>query len=349
MVKQENAVIIRSKTRLEQLKERFNTKAQAKFYIKKQKEAFFGESEVEEEAPNFNISSSNTKKRAKSKSSKQKTAINSTDFSVYDSEDDEYNRVLEKVKKELVNDYRIKEIYQENLPYNIFTEKDLVVVVGQDGLVANTAKYVGNLPILAINPLPEVFDGVLLPFDEFSFTQALQSLEEQRHDVEYITMAEVVLNDGQKLLAFNDFFVGISSHSSARYRLIFDGQQENQSSSGIIVSTGAGSTGWLSSLFNMASGIIRYIDGSTMLKRPEIDRTAEKLYFIVREPFISKHSHANIVMGEILPNKELIIESMMAENGMIFSDGIQSDFLSFNSGSMATFRIAQQKALLIKP
>jgi hypothetical protein len=257
--------------------------------------------------------------------------------------------VLEKIKKELVGDYRIKEVYQENLPYNLFSDKDLVVVVGQDGLVANTAKYVGDLPILAINPLPEIFDGVLLPFNEHNFKEGIAQIALGNFQQELITMAEVRLNDGQRLLAFNDFFIGISSHASARYRLIYENMQENQSSSGIIVSTGAGATGWFSSLWNMANGISRFVDGKGLQKKPVVDRTAQRLYFVVREPFLSKYSQAGIVMGEILPGKELIIESLMPENGVIFSDGIQSDFLRFTSGSIATIRVAGERAQLVKP
>ena len=50
------------------------------------------------------------------------------------------------------------------------------------------------------------------------------------------------LNDGQRLLAFNDFLIGHRTHVSARYRLTWHGRTETQSSSGILVSTGAGST-----------------------------------------------------------------------------------------------------------
>ena len=84
---------------------------------------------------------------------------------------------------------------------------------------------------------------------------AIERVLAGKYNYEMVTMAETELNDGQKLLAFNDFFIGPSSHTSARYEITFDGHSENHSSSGIIVSTGAGSTGWLSSLFNMANSI----------------------------------------------------------------------------------------------
>ena len=68
-------------------------------------------------------------------------------------------------------------------------------------------------------------------------------------------MAQATLSDGQTLLAFNDLFIGRRSHASAFYTIEHAGQREVHSSSGVIVSTGAGSTGWLSSCYNMARGL----------------------------------------------------------------------------------------------
>jgi hypothetical protein len=41
------------------------------------------------------------------------------------------------------------------------------------------------------------------------------------------------------------------------------------------------------------------------------------------------------------------IESVMPENGVIFSDGIEGDYLHFNSGTVATIGVAERKANLI--
>jgi hypothetical protein len=37
----------------------------------------------------------------------------------------------------------------------------------------------------------------------------------------------------------------------------------------------------------------------------------------------------------------------MAENGIIFSDGIEGDFLEFNAGTRATIGIAKRQGLLV--
>lgn len=43
----------------------------------------------------------------------------------------------------------------------------------------------------------------------------------------------------------------------------------------------------------------------------------------------------------------LVVESLMPMNGIIFSDGIEADFLKFNAGNIATIGIAKEKANLV--
>ena len=325
----DNVIIVRSKTRLEQLTERFNTQAQAEFYITKSQESF----------------------KAKKAARKQKIAPHKydSDFSLYEIENRTFYNSFKELQKSVEKVLKFKVIYQEFLPNYIFSENDLVVVIGQDGLVANTAKYVHNIPIIAVNPDPGRYDGVLLPFSSDNISIVLEKVLNGNYNYKMVTMAETVLNDDQKLLAFNDFFIGLSSHSSSRYEISFQGRSENQSSSGIIVSTGAGSTGWLSSLFNMANSISSTFYNAEKFPYQPILMEEEKLVFVVREPFLSKSSQINIASGIIYPNNELEIESHMPKNGVIFSDGIQSDFLQFNSGAIATIKIANEKAKLVMP
>ena len=161
-----------------------------------------------------------------------------------------------------------------------------------------------------------------------------------------ITLAEAKLKDGQRLLAFNDLFIGARSHISARYRVTYGGGAENNSSSGIIVSTGAGSTGWLSSIFNEASGILSFL-GAAPVAPVRLDWEEERLLFVVREPFLSRHSQAGIVAGVMESPASLLLESQMPTAGVIFYDGVEADHLDFNSGAIATIGIAPEKANLV--
>jgi len=166
-------------------------------------------------------------------------------------------------------------------------------------------------------------------------------------------MAQVVLNDGQRLLAVNDLFVGARTHVSARYRLHYKGQEEEQSSSGLIISTGAGSTGWYRSNLAGAAGIVGAYVPSPKVRAVK-DRFAipwenRSLVFSVREPFVSKTSGAEIVHGTITEDQPLEVISQMPQNGVIFSDGIEDDRLEFNSGAIALIGLADRTLSLVVP
>ncbi len=300
-MKIENAVIITNKTRLESLIERFNTKAQAKFYIEH----------------------------------------SGGDFSDYEQEHLIFKNSLSVIVEKMSEHFKCKVIDRSFLPNYIFTEKDLPVVLGQDGLVANTAKYVGGLPIFAINPDESRYDGVRLPHSVDDFAEEIPQIIHERFSCDDITMAKATLNDGQTLLAFNDFFIGPASHISARYNIKLGKKSENQSSSGIIVSTGAGSTGWLSSICNQVSGM------SKQSTKINMTWDQDELFFVVREPFESKYSKASIVSGYIDEAHPLVVESFMPQKGVIFSDGIEKDYLNFNSGAIVKIGLADTKAHII--
>lgn len=306
-MQKDNLVIIKGESRMKQLKKRFNTKRQAKFYM-------------------------------------QSKGI---DITRVESEDDAIEASVETAQKTMGNRMRTQVVEQSFLPNFSFGEDDVVVVIGHDGLVANTAKYVHNKPILGVNPDPQLYDGVLLPFNLNNYEEAIERVKNNNYRFKQVTMAEARLNDGQRLLAFNDFFIGHQSHKSARYKLQFQQKKESQSSSGIIVSTGAGSTGWLSSLINMTNAISAQFGQSAGLQPQRMSWETDKLIFVVREPFLSRASNIELSTGFITPRHPLKIESSMPKEGVIFSDGVMDDFIAFNSGAIATIGIAKEKAILV--
>lgn len=217
--------------------------------------------------------------------------------------------------------------------------------------MVNTAKYLTTQWILAVNPDPQRVDGVLIPFGVEEAGEWVKRAVAGQASLKRVTMAKATLNDGQSLYAFNDLFIGPRTHISARYRIEYAGQAEDHSSSGIIVSTGAGSTGWLQSI---VTGACRVAAGVTETEitppAPETYRLpweADELYFTVREPFTSRTSQANIVFGKLGRRQPLVLHSYMPENGVIFSDGIERDYVNFNSGAVATIGLAERKANLI--
>ncbi|MFN8858279.1 MAG: hypothetical protein ACK50P_22105 [Planctomycetaceae bacterium] len=268
------------------------------------------------------------------------------EFSDLQQEDHSYQQVVKQLQGELDFGGAVQMVDRTFLPNFDFSRFEVVVVVGQDGLVANAAKYVGQVPIVAVNPEPSRFDGVLLPFQVREARGAIDRVLRGQFDERLVTLAQVTLQDGQRLLAFNDLFVGAASHVSARYTLRLGASVEAQSSSGMIISTGAGSTGWMSSVLNMARGVAQAM-GKPWDVRTTLNWEDRALLWAVREPFVSRTSQARLVFGRIESETDLVVESNMSTGGVIFSDGIESDFLEFNSGSIATVGVAERQARLV--
>lgn len=328
--------IVTMPTRLKKLRARWGTVAQAAFVLQ--------QAHAQQEFTATSTGKSPIRHRGKAK-----TPSPEAELFEYQREDIAFQTTVEQLRRDLETlDLPVTVIDREFIANFDFGGCQAVVVVGQDGLVANVAKYVGSVPIIGVNPDPQKIDGVLLPFDVNHANSAVKLVLNSRYRHRPVTLAEVNLNDGQQLLAFNDFFVGCQTHVSARYVLEAGGSSEPQSSSGILVSTGAGSTGWLSSVFNMTAGVARML-GHEIDERLRLNWEDRRLLWAVREPFASRHSQANLVAGAIDEGQQLVVESLMPAGGVIFSDGIESDFLTFTTGTIARIGVSKQVAKLVVP
>ncbi|HXA44069.1 MAG TPA: sugar kinase [Candidatus Angelobacter sp.] len=311
-------VLVMRPTRLAELVIRFNTVSQAKFYVEHQ----------------------------------------GSDFSDYLREDQTYHRALTDTEEALGQVGLVQTVDRNFLPNFVFAPEDTVVTLGQDGLVANTLKYLDGQPVVGVNPDPERWDGRLLPFRVRDLAKLMPEVVLRKRSTRSVTMAKASLNNGQTLYGVNDLFIGPKTHTSARYFIRSGGAGEAHSSSGVIVSTGVGATGWLRSLLTGAGAIANAAGnrGKSEPGQPGLYERAvtgfnwesDYLYFTVREPFPTKTTKAKLVFGRVTPESPLILESQMAENGVIFSDGIEQDFLEFNSGTKAVIGIAEKKGVLVE-
>ena len=72
------------------------------------------------------------------------------------------------------------------------------------------------------------------------------------------------------------------------------------------------------------------------------------LIFAVREPFGSQASQTTRRYGEIDESEVLTPRSRMPDNGVIFSDGMESDFLRFTAGMGARIGVCATKSILMQ-
>ncbi|QOZ77889.1 sugar kinase [Bradyrhizobium sp. CCBAU 53351] len=270
------------------------------------------------------------------------------DFSDYEREHEVYRAQHRTTLQVLEQWGRYQIIDRSFLPNFIFGPDDIVAALGQDGLVANTMKYLNDHPLIGLNPDPARHDGILLPFAPRDLAKLLPEVAADKRGSQAVTMAEARLGDGQVLYAVNDLFIGARTHVSAIYELTAGGAMERQSSSGLIVSTGLGSTAWFKSIVTGSLAIAGSFGQPPLLSGYEaLPWDAAELRFAVREPFPSRHSKTNLVCGRLAPAEQLRIRSLMPENGVIFSDGVEPDRLDFNAGAEVAIGIAGRRGRLI--
>jgi len=318
-------VLVTRPTRLGELIARFNTAAQARFYVE-----HLG-----------------------------------ADFSDYQNEDETYRLALQQAQTSLAILGRVQTVDRGFLPNFSFGRDEFVVTLGQDGLVANTLKYLNGQPVIGVNPDPARWDGQLLPFRIADIPKILPEVFTRRRRTKAVTMVKATLNNAQTMYAVNDLFIGPKSHVSARYIIQTGEASEAHSSSGVIVSTGLGSTGWLKSLLTGAVAITQSAgdalssEGRQLSQqdrqrwsrdrgvKTEFPWDADYVRFTVREPFPTRNTGATLVFGKITTSKPLVLISQMPEHGVIFSDGIEKDFIEFNSGTKAVITVADRKGVLV--
>jgi len=222
-------------------------------------------------------------------------------------------------------DWRQALVRRADLDRFIFSAEDIIVAVGQDGLIPNVAKYLTGQPVIGINPAPQLYDGVLVRHDARHLPSLLKDVAGRHAHIQARTMVEGILDTGEKLFALNELFIGHRSHQSARYWIADGDGEEEQSSSGVIVATGTGATGWARSIMEATQ------------RRIDLTPDERALAWFVREPFPSVSTGTTMRSGK-LGRQALRITSRMNDGGVIFADGIEQDFLSFDWGKSLSVR-----------
>ncbi|MFI1279410.1 hypothetical protein ACH4U5_01340 [Streptomyces sp. NPDC020858] len=251
---------------------------------------------------------------------------------------DRTRQALREVAAAVPLTWRSSRVERADLDRFLFAPEDVVVVVGQDGLVANTAKYLRGQPVVGIDTDPGRNPGVLVRHRCADAPALLRAATAAGSRAEELTMVEAVADDTQRLLALNEIYLGSPGHQTARYRLGSDGEKgpgEAQASSGVLVGTGTGATGWLRSLW-LERG------SSAGLPAP-CDR---RLLWFVREAWPSPTTGTTKVAGELGRGQglQLTVES---DRIVVFGDGMESDALELTWGQSVRLAIAETSLHLV--
>ncbi|MET8029992.1 hypothetical protein [Streptomyces avermitilis] len=232
--------------------------------------------------------------------------------------------------------WRQARVERRDLDRFLFAPEDVVVVVGQDGLVANVAKYLAGQPVVGIDADPGRNPGVLVRHRPAE-AGALLAAARGGHADE-LTMVEAVADNTQRLLALNEIYLGAAGHQTARYRLGLDeygGAVEPQASSGVLIGTGTGATGWIRSVWQeRGEGL--------PLPAPVEDR----LVWFVREAWPSPATGTSLVSGELTASARLSV-TVESDRLIAFGDGMEGDALELTWGQTVRLGVAAVRLRLV--
>ncbi|MFD0623600.1 hypothetical protein ACFQ2K_53100 [Streptomyces sanglieri] len=227
--------------------------------------------------------------------------------------------------------WRQSRVERADLDRFLFGPEDVVVVVGQDGLVANAAKYLSGQPVVGIDTDPGRNPGVLVRHRPRDAAALLRAAASPGGTADELTMVEAVSDDTQRLLALNEIYLGPPGHQTARYRLgpdAPDAPVEPQASSGVLVGTGTGATGWIRSLWQERHSELR-------LPAP----TDPRLLWFVREAWPSPATGTSRVAGE-LGREEGLRLTVESDRLVVFGDGMETDALELTWGQTVRLGIS---------
>jgi NAD kinase len=234
-------------------------------------------------------------------------------------------------------DWRRGHVDRGDLDRFLFAPEDIVVVVGQDGLVANVAKYLNGQPVIGIDPEPGRNPGVLVLHRPAALPRLLAAVTSGKAAYEDRFMVAATLDDGQALLGLNEIYFGHASHQSARYLVRTpDGRVERHSSSGVIVGTGTGATGWCAS-------IARDRHADELLPEP----AGVTLCWFVREAWPSPATGTELTAGVLTGAGQLELTSE-GDQLVLFADGVEHDHLTLSWGQRVTIGLAQRQLRLVR-
>ncbi|MFG3307537.1 hypothetical protein [Streptomyces wuyuanensis] len=275
-------------------------------------------------------------------------------------------RALAAVSAAVPPQWRRARVERADLDRFLFAPEDVVVVAGQDGLVANTAKYLAGQPVVGIDTDPGRNAGVLVRHRPDETARLLRAAVARGAAADELTMVEAVADDTQRLVALNEIYLGRPDHQTSRYRLDLDGPGtpvatgpkgpagvaagggsdggdgsaegaggEVQASSGVLVGTGTGATGWLRSLWRERGG-----------SRPLPAPAEARLLWFVREVWPSPATGTSLVEGDLTAGRRLRV-TVESDRLVAFGDGMESDALELTWGQSVRVGVSDTSLRLL--
>jgi len=200
---------------------------------------------------------------------------------------------------------------REKLNKNLFQNKDLIIAVGGDGTFLRASHFIfDKTPMLGVNSDSKCKEGFFMAATKMDFNKKLNGIIINNFKIKKLHRLEARINN-KKIpeFALNEFYVSSEKdYQTARYFLTLKGRRERQKSSGIIISTAAGSNAWMKS----AGGVT-------------LPLSSDKFEYMVREPYYGRVSAKCGLVNNILNRNEKIEIEFKVGNGMLIADSLSKE------------------------
>lgn len=232
--------------------------------------------------------------------------------------------------RDTLSGHHICERRIDELHASDFVAKDIVITIGGDGTVLAVNGFIAQTPVLAVNSDPDRSIGNYTRCNKDTFGALWNAWINKTHTIESIPRLLVEFdNDQQQYRILNDcLFTNHNPAGMTRYIIDVDGTQEQQFSSGVWISTGAGSTGAIHS-----AGM------------NPVSANKPALLYKVREPF-TLSGDIEILEDAQLPPRGLSLTATIP-GIQLYIDGAYA-YKRIDTGSKATFSACNNPLLLLR-
>ena len=233
------------------------------------------------------------------------------------------------LKKHKIN---YNSVNREKLNKNLFQNKDLIIAAGGDGTFLRASQFIfDKTPILGVNSDPRYKEGFFMTTVKKNFEEKFNRILNENYTIKKLRRLEAYIgNNKVSELALNEFYVASEKqHHTARYFLNVRGKKERQKSSGILVSTAAGSNAWIKS----AGGKI-------------LPLNVNKFEYLVREPYCGKITMKCSLVNGILNKNEKIEIVFESSKGVLIADSLSKEH-KFQEGQKVIVKMSNKPIYLV--
>ncbi len=222
----------------------------------------------------------------------------------------------------------------------------MIIALGGDDTLKAVSHWIDDQTIIVgVNSDTMYSQGNLIRYSAADIPALLRSVEKGDYRIQPWQRIRIAVDGVDRGPALSEIALAKSDFAEMTTNIVeFKGQKVNQKSSGLLLTTGAGSTGWFAS-----AGLYLAPEG-----RP-YPPTVPLARFELREPhlrFVEKDGtlqavYPDLVEGEILPGETLKVTSLNNTQAIATRDSI--DRIPFNRGSVAEIALDNKPLWVVAP